>query len=482
MKTNFSQNDFFWADDKPGFFLRYYKIIFLTLIIGLFGSIVFFFFFPDYFISSNNLYTYLNTFLQKNSDAGFSSLSAEESLLIQHAIKTSTTQLIYIHLLFAILFVILLILFYMSINRFMKIEMEDKRRFHTFMENSPALTFVKDQSGKLIYMNKAAENHLPIPYRNSNWMNKHDFEIWSEEEVKIIRKNDLEVLTSNKSNIYEESLFDGYNKYTWLTHKFPYTNAKGQTFVVGMEIDITDRKAAEEEIKKYADKLEKINKNKDRYFSILAHDLRSPFTSLFGYIELLVDNINIFTKNEINEYLHTLKSISMNQFQLLENLLDWSLLSNDNYKPKLKRINIFNEIQKAVNLYQFKAAEKSIKIIVSMDHSLEKDVDQHGLFAILRNLISNAIKFTPQNGQITISATRQENELVIKVADTGVGIEPNLLNKILDPLDSTSTRGTDNEKGTGLGLGIVSHLLNTIGGQLEIDSRYGMGSTFIIKI
>lgn len=354
-----------------------------------------------------------------------------------------------------------------------------REQFYEFLDNAPMSTFIKDAEGNLIYMNKIAEQYLPLNFRNGEWKGLKDSDIWDKEIVEKLRKNDLEILSSMKSKVFEETIETEGKKYVWLTHKFPIKdNSNGKTYIVGIEIDITDRKQKEEEIKKYTKQLEDLNKSKDKFISILAHDLRGPFTPILGYTELLATSAEYLTYQEIKEYAHSLDVIVKNQFQLLENILDWSRLESGRIKIEPKELNLFDEVKKVINLYQPIINDKEIKIIEKVDPSFEIITDQHSLNTILRNLISNAIKYTPRKGIIQIIATKENDGYKIQVIDNGIGIPEENLSKIFGGEKGFTTRGTANEKGTGLGLSICKELIEKLGGKIWVESEPGKGSTF----
>lgn len=358
-----------------------------------------------------------------------------------------------------------------------------QEQFYEFLNNSPMSTFIKDEEGNLVYMNKIAEQYLPEKFRNGKWKGLKDSDIWEPEIVQKLREHDAEVLNSMQSKVFEEIIINEGKKYVWLTHKFPLRDASnGKVYIIGMEIDITERKEKEEQIKKYSKQLEELNKNKDKFISVLAHDLRGPFTPILGYTELLATSAEYLTYQEIKEYAHSLDVIVKNQFQLLENVLDWSRLEGNRLKIEPKELNLFDEIKKVLNLYQPIYSDKEIQIIEKVDPAYEIITDQHALNTILRNLISNAIKFTPRKGTIQIIASKENDGYKIKIIDSGIGIPEENLSKIFGGEFGFTTRGTNNEKGTGLGLTICKELVEKLGGKIWVESEVGKGSTFTIVI
>lgn len=377
----------------------------------------------------------------------------------------------------------ILIIIFISIKMYSRVKdlRISQENFITFLNNSPTSTFIKDEEGNLIYMNTVAENFLPVQFRNGAWYGLKDSDIWEPEIVNKLREHDQEVLTTMQPKVFEETIVSGNQMYIWLTHKFPIKdNSNGKIYIVGIEIDITERKQKEEEIKKYTQQLEELNKSKDKFISVLAHDLRGPFTPILGYTELLANSTEYLTYQEIKEYAHSLDVIVKNQYQLLENILDWSRLENNRIKIEPKELNLFQEVNKIFNLYQPLIHDKEIKFIEKVNPSYEIITDQHSLNTIMRNLISNAIKYTPRKGVIQVVASKENDVYKIQVIDTGIGIPKENLGKLFGGERGFTTRGTNNEKGTGLGLTICKELIEKLGGNISVESEVDKGTTFTV--
>lgn len=378
-----------------------------------------------------------------------------------------------------------LIIILISVKMYSRVKelKQSEERFFTFLNNSPTSTFIKDSEGRIIYMNTVAESFLPEQFKKGAWFGLKDSEIWDPEIANKLREHDKEVLTTMQPKVFEETTTCGDQKFIWLTHKFPLKDSSsGKVYIIGIEIDITERKQKEEEIKKYTKQLEELNKSKDKFISVLAHDLRGPFTPILGYTELLANSTDFLSYQEIKEYAHSLDVIVKNQYQLLENILDWSRLENNRIKIEPRELNLFQEVNKIINLYQPLINDKEIKLTEKVDPAYEVVTDQHSLTTILRNLISNAIKYTPRKGNIQIIASRLNEEYKIQVIDTGKGIPKENLGKIFGGEFGFTTRGTENEKGTGLGLILCKELVEKLGGKIWVESEVDKGSTFTFTL
>ncbi|MEA4968384.1 MAG: HAMP domain-containing sensor histidine kinase, partial [Bacteroidaceae bacterium] len=268
----------------------------------------------------------------------------------------------------------------------------------------------------------------------------------------------------------------------WLNVDVIPLNIEGYGVVVTFS-DITERKKAEEKLIKYSKELNIMNSDKDKFISILAHDLKSPFTSLIGFSSFLLDNINDFDIDTIKEHLGVINDTSNKTYEMLEDILLWFKSQSGQIVFSPKEVN-FNEIcYEVIHASNIIAKDKNIKLVC---HSFEDDrklfVDPNITKTILRNLISNAIKFSKPNTEVNISKNMLEDEIIITVSDKGIGISQENINLIWNPLQSFKTIGTNGEKGTGIGLSICKELVEKQGGRIWIESRLGEGSDFKFSI
>ena len=226
------------------------------------------------------------------------------------------------------------------------------------------------------------------------------------------------------------------------------------------------------------EELEKLNQEKNKFFSIIAHDLRSPFTSLLGFTALLEQRAEQLSPDKVKDYAETINASATRVFKLLENLLEWSRLQMDRVEFTPSDTDLSDITGKTLEVLGPVAAEKNINL--SEDGTAPHAyADPHMVDAIIRNLVNNAIKFTPSGGAITIGYDTDTPGMArIKVTDTGVGMEQATITKIFNLSDNVTTAGTDGEKGTGIGLLLCKELAERNGGRLHIDSTPGEGSTF----
>jgi signal transduction histidine kinase len=224
--------------------------------------------------------------------------------------------------------------------------------------------------------------------------------------------------------------------------------------------------------------LEKLNTDKDRFISILAHDLRGPFSGLLGFAGLLTDNVRKTSIDEIEYQLNIINNSAKSIYILLEDILMWARNQSGKlpFEPqKLKFSTIYTEVIESLRL---NANIKNIAINHFSSGELYVYADKNMVYTILRNLISNAIKFTKNGGKIDIYAETGSSEVTITVSDNGIGIESDMIAKIFDISEAHTTQGTANEEGTGLGLLLCKEFVEKHGGKIWVESKTGKGSNF----
>lgn len=230
------------------------------------------------------------------------------------------------------------------------------------------------------------------------------------------------------------------------------------------------------------DELTASNKTKDKFLSIIAHDIINPLGVIVGFSDLLVDTENDFSEDDKSSFIKTINTTSKGLTSLLSNLLQWSRIQNKSIIPKPKSFLLKSHVLKTISLLQGNINEKEIKLIINIDNETSLFTDTNMLSTILRNLLSNAIKFTPAKGQIKIEAKQIKDMLQVNISDTGVGIPEENLPKLFNPDETISTKGTNNESGTGLGLALVYEFVIINGGKIWVTSELNKGTTFYFTL
>jgi len=228
--------------------------------------------------------------------------------------------------------------------------------------------------------------------------------------------------------------------------------------------------------------LKKILDNKDKFFSLISHDLRSPFTSLLGMTNLLTEEYENMTDEEIKRGLENISNSSRLVFNLLENLLHWSRLQMNRIEFNPVRINLHDLIREIFILLKNNASEKEIELINNVPDDCEISADINMFHSVFQNLTSNSIKFTKNNGTITVSVKDSDDYLSIILSDTGIGIKKENISRLFKIGEHFSTLGTNHEKGTGLGLVLCKEMVEKNNGKIKVESEIGKGTTFIIDL
>lgn len=236
------------------------------------------------------------------------------------------------------------------------------------------------------------------------------------------------------------------------------------------------------ELKSTNQQLAELNATKDKFFSIISHDLRSPFNAILGFSDILMQEHRNVDDDEREELINYVNKSAESAFKLLENLLTWaqSQSGNIDYLPEI--FDIGNLTAEAIENLQGQADEKEIAIINEISDYSEIFADKNMISMVLRNLISNALKFTHNGGKVTVNAEIQGREMLVAVSDTGVGIPPEQLPKLFKIKENVSTVGTNDERGTGLGLLLCKEFIEQHGGRIWAESEVGEGTTFFFSI
>ena len=224
--------------------------------------------------------------------------------------------------------------------------------------------------------------------------------------------------------------------------------------------------------------LEQLNATKNRFFSIIAHDLKNPFNALLGFSEMIASKFNQLKEEEIREYISIVHQSSQNLYKLLENLLKWSAAQTGTMHYLPEQFDLISLIHSEINFYRMSAGRKQISISAKLPDEMIVNSDKLLLSSVLRNLIDNAVKFTPKGGSIEITALDKNGEVIVEVSDTGIGIPYDIQKKLFIIDGDICRKGTNNEEGGGLGLILCKELIEKAGGRISLKSEPGKGSTF----
>jgi PAS domain S-box-containing protein len=311
---------------------------------------------------------------------------------------------------------------------------------------------------------------------------------------KLIHPEDVKIVQSELAKVFENS-----HLYLDVSYRIKHRNGywiwahdRGKVFertadgkprsMAGTHGDITEQVRTEAVIKENTARLHELNATKDKFFSIIAHDLKNNFISFKGLLNLLVNDYRKYDSEGIEEMLVLLSEHSKNTYLLLENLLIWAGSQSGRIENKPVKLSIKDLLGENCSLLKGQAESKLQELAVeAMDQCIIYS-DQFMINTILRNLISNAIKFTPHKGKIVVSASRFNGHIEVKVSDNGVGISEAKQDTIFRIDTKSSTPGTDMESGTGLGLILCKEFVEKNGGKIRVESTVGKGSSFIFTL
>jgi len=373
---------------------------------------------------------------------------------------------------------------------------ENEEKFRGIVEQSSDGVVLVNFDGQVIEWNQAMTTITG--YQKHEIVHKHIWEI--QQQLTRNYQTDYESNFIKLRNILHKKIVDQKQKYQTVnestiydsldnlryiyTSVYPIQTSKGIIFSAIIR-DFTQRKLAEKKIFESEKRLRELNATKDKIFQIISHDLRGPLGTLHNLIEFMVEKPEDYD-NETFETLMVMKQTASATYSLVENLLQWARIQKGNITVNPRNFNLNNLANDNVLLFSAAANDKQIILISSIVEQIYIYADYNMVDNVVRNLISNALKFTPKNGKITISAhiiTQLEVPLVeVSVTDTGVGINNANLEKLFNESVVFTTPGTQGEGGTGLGFMICREFIAKNNGTLRVESEIGVGSSFIFRL
>jgi len=289
---------------------------------------------------------------------------------------------------------------------------------------------------------------------------------------------------SLESGALEKRYFRKNDEVVWaLTTLSLIRDGEGKPlFFIAQIQDITKRKKYEEQLLKYTDDLKTINAAKDKFFSIISHDLRTPFNSLLGITEYISQSYDDMSPKEIKESVTNIYLSSQKVYNLILNLFEWTRIQTGRFDTDQTKIDIRENIEEIIHLYKDSAELKNISLLHDSSEEIFAHADKYMFETVLRNLITNAIKFTPHGGRVSVSTIEKGNLAEVAVTDNGVGISEENQKKLFKIDTQFKTVGTADEKGTGLGLILCKEFVEKNGGTISVDSKEGKGTKFIFTL
>ena len=359
------------------------------------------------------------------------------------------------------------------------LQVSEQKYRDIFNKNSAVKLIIDPATGAILKANLAAEYFYGYPPGHLETMNISEINVLSPDEIK--GEMDRVMIDECKYFNFRHRIASGEIRDVEVFSSPVFSD--GVSSLYSIIHDITERKIAEEEIQRKSAELQKVNNEKDLFFSIIAHDLRSPFNAFLGFTQIMAEELESLTPEEIRKIAVAMRKSATNLFGLLENLLEWSRLQRGltSFNPEafLLRPKISSILQTVV----LSAEKKGITLTIEIPDWLEVFFDPNHMGSIIRNLAFNAVKFTEAGGKINISGRlKAGNRVEIAIRDTGIGMTKEMLDKLFQLDNQSNRRGTEGEPSTGLGVIICRDLIKMGGGEILVESEERKGSVFSFTV
>jgi PAS domain S-box-containing protein len=484
--------------------------------------IVLFFLFNEMSFGLNKITTY--TTIDNQLGSGFLCTNLECYICPSNINPLSVSNMmLFMFFVLVVLNIILFLYLYKKKGRYQDDNVQKKTEEHLFakenqlktlVNNLPDFIYIKDTKSRFILANqKLAEVMLGKKHTPDELVGKTDHDCYDNELADQYLKDEQEIMQSGQPLIgrEEQARDEDGNDIVVSSTKVPVKNLKGKVLgIVGIGRDITKLKQAEHKIRQQAenlqetntlleerqeeiqqqkeeimaqrDELENLNNTKDKFFSIIGHDLKNPFNAIINLSDILKNSINTGTKEEMTEMIELIRISAKSAFELLENLLQWSKSQSGNIEFTPEKFDINTLIHKNIEFFKVNAEKKNIKLLADISGEVNVYADKNMINTVIRNIINNALKFTKPGGEINISSRQTQNEVEVQITDNGIGMDEEIKDNLFQLSSQRSTQGTSGEIGSGLGLILCKEFITKNHGEIIIDSQPGKGSTFIIKL
>ncbi len=264
---------------------------------------------------------------------------------------------------------------------------------------------------------------------------------------------------------------------------FPLTGIDGDLLgYVKILRDLTERKKAEDAIKKYVKDLEELNNHKESILAILSHDLRSPLTAIIGTAEHLKSGFAKMDKVKVQEFLDLLYKSATDELNMLDYLVEWARIKYASEVFTPTKIDLIHYVNKVFELLNETASINAINLHHEIEENTNVFADEKMLLSVIQNIVSNALKHTGKGGKITVSAKKSEDKIIVEIKDTGIGMSKEIQNKLFTPQMDALSKARKENKGAGIGLLLVKSFLERNGGEIWVESIEGQGSSFYFTL
>lgn len=365
--------------------------------------------------------------------------------------------------------------------------LKTKQQYDTLVAQIPVGVYIlrtkPDYSFDLEYVSPVMAEILGLSIERLLAHNENIFKAIHPEDVEEVYRLNLEGIKQKQPFDWKgRAVVKGVVKWLHMS-SLPQQQENGDILWHGLIVDITEQIRDEEEIIEQNEKLQELNATKDKFFSIIAHDLRSPFNSFLGLTQIMAEELPSLTMAQIQEIAVNMSKSATNLYRLLENLLHWSSMQQGVIPFNPESVRLLPVADESITMILESAKIKGIEINCTIPDDLVVFADTNLLQTVIRNLVSNAVKFTLTGGKVNLSAkTTTDSNIEIFVQDSGIGMSQKLLGDLFKLDVKTSRKGTSGEPSTGLGLLLCKEFIEKHGGQIWAESEVGKGSTFYFTL
>ncbi len=360
---------------------------------------------------------------------------------------------------------------------------KSEKRLREILNNTTSVICLKDIKGHYLFINSQYEKLFHIS--NDEILGKTDYDLFPKEVAEISKKNDLEVLETNSPIETEENVLHDDGLHTYISIRFPLRHSDDQVYAVcDISTDITDRKQVEVILQETQKEAEKANKAKSEFLSAMSHDLRTPLNAIMGFSDMMrMKAFGPLGDVHYEHYVDDIYNSGSLLVSLINDVLDLSKVEAGKYELAEESLDISSIIQMSIRQLQNMANTSN----QSLSYDVPSDMpslfgDERAMIQILNNLISNAIKFSRDDGNVTVgSKVGGSNGIIISVSDTGIGMSEEGIVKALKPFEQADGTHSRRHEGTGLGLHLCTNLMMLFGGSLNIESKVKHGTTVTLR-
>lgn len=352
-----------------------------------------------------------------------------------------------------------------------------EEQFNWLMEFVPDIVTLLDENGQIIY-NSPSFNRLH-GYNANDFIGNQPSDYVHPDDLELFNENVYRVMTNPGTIVTERYRYrDKSNQYLWMET----IAVRYESITIAVSRDISERVKMEEKIKRSNEKLKILNDTKNRLFSVIVHDLKTPFNSLINLSELIIDNDAPISLEERNVIDKNIYDTSCKTYHLLENLLQWFRMQSNDIHFNPDNIDLYKIVKSCFSFFRIQSTYKELSFVVDSVPGIEVFADWNMVDTIVRNLLSNAMKFSAKKGTITVHIVKEEDEVIVSVEDQGTGMSK----KVSEGLFKTATKipgsGTMQEKGSGIGLLLCNEFVEQNHGRIWVESKPGKGSTFYFTL